>query len=255
VLHGPPHAAQDGRLHLVMFLHGWNGCANSIVSPTKVSCKGNPFTSPASNLADAPARPGWDLASKHDRATQAALLVVPQLAFLARNSAAGRFSDPSAFDAFASDLFVEIGKHQPLSRTQIEKATLTLVAHSAGYVTALAILRSSKWASRVTSVVLFDALYGQAEQFAEWLAGPGVPGRKLISLYTGRATTYRENRRLAALVGKTRARLAVEPGGSLPDAIRTYDVVIAKVRTPHGAIPAEHYTEVIGALMSRPSEP
>jgi hypothetical protein len=220
-------------LELVIFFHGWSGCAASLVSPGRVPC-----------VRGARAREGWDLAGVHDSAARNSVLVVPQLAWLARDGSPGRFRDPEAFARFLAAALAEAN-----GPTLDAFAAITLVAHSAGYETLLAVLPSDP---RIRHVVLLDALYAGSDAIASWVAGD--TGRRAVSLYTGERSTYEQSHALARRAREALgdAAVAVEPA-HLAHAIAERRVVIARARSPHGAIPQRELGDLLRALPGVPN--
>ena len=236
---GAPHAVValpaglrvDEPLALVVFLHGWSGCARALAGEGRVACR----------RGGRPAR-GWGLAAQHAAAEDGSVLVVPQLAWLARDGSAGRLVEDGFFREMVAELLsgpVSEALGRELGMDDLGE--VTLVAHSAGYESALAILEHG--GVEVRSVALLDALYGGADRFVEWLAG-------LVSLYTGRASTYRESRRLARLAtGELGAvSVIVDPDAPLAEALPIRRVVVDRSPHPHGAIPTRQLEEVLRAF-------
>ncbi|MBX3250083.1 MAG: hypothetical protein KF901_23095 [Myxococcales bacterium] len=204
---------------IVVFLHGWRGCVAVLAGAGDVSC-GPGFA----------AEPGWGLVDLHARAAPSALFVLPQLAFRGRSGSAGRFREPG----YASRFLADIGAPA--------EAPIVLVAHSAGFESALAWLRSGA-GSRVTEVVLLDALYAGTHAFFEWVSADPTR-RRLSSFVVGRGGTRRENERLA--------RLARRHGLALGDALDSAAPIrVIEGRASHGALPTRHLGEVLEALVPR----
>ena len=221
IVHLPAGLDATRPMGIVVFLHGWSGCARMLASSGRVSCaEGRPL------------RTGWGLIDQHDAAGTNSVFVVVQLAFMERTGRPGQLAEPGAFasllralldDAFETHLGIEL---------DLDTVPITLVAHSAGYESALAILEHGR--TDVRAVLLLDALYAGADRFAEWLAEDEA--RTLVSLYTGHASTYRESQRLIELTNG-RARVDRSPH-------------------PHGAIPREQLTALLrDTLASRRSRP
>jgi len=166
---------------------------------------------------------GWDLLAA--ARSGGARWLFPQLAFRARDGSPGRFREP----AFARAFLEELG---------LADGPLVLTAHSAGFETALAWLRSDV-RERIRAVVLFDALYAGAHTFADWALER--PDRRLVSYVIGQGGTRRENERLRA---HAIAR-GVAVGDSLEEDAR---VRIVEGRAAHGDLPARHLEEVLRAL-------
>lgn len=147
VVHAPEGFQPEGAT-VVLYLHGWEGCARAIVATGPVPC-----------LDGGAPTAGWGLGARHDDAGTNSVLVVPQLAWLARSGNPGRFREPGFAAAWLAQLTAEVlGPQLGLERIE----DLVVVAHSGGYVTALALLP----ALPVRDVVLLDALYGGGERVA-----------------------------------------------------------------------------------------
>lgn len=242
VVHAPPGLDPTQPLHVVVFVHGWRGCARQLAyGGDDVTCRDG-------------ARPvtGWDLAARFDEAHVDALFVVPQLAFLVQDGSPGRFIEEGRFAAFLDELIAALRDRLGPPADASRVASITLLAHSAGYETALAILSRGGVSSRLRSIVLFDALYRGHGRFADWVLED--PERRLVSLHgaTGRTVSQSE-----LLVGRLRRPLgdALSDGaeGSLEALIHEHRVVVARASAPHGDIPARHMAEVLRGL--RPGVP
>lgn len=234
IVHAPPGFDPARPLRLVVFLHGWSGCARVLVHAGPTACKEGERE-----------REGWGLAARVDEAGTDALFVVPQLAFMRRSGHPGRFSEPGRFRAFLGELLTSLAPRIGPGRALADVEGVTLLAHSAGFEAALAILRGG--GVEVGNVVLFDALYAGVEPFAAWALG--APDRRLVSLYTGGGRTARQSRRLArrldAAVGDGLAR---DREASPAARLREARVLIARSTAPHGQVPARHIPELLGPL-------
>lgn len=233
IVHAPPGFDPGRPLRLVVFLHGYSGCARVLVGIGSVACKDG-----------GPPRPGWDLAGRFDEAGSDALFVVPQLAFLRREGDPGRFAREGGFRAFVGELLAAL--EGPLAGARLEDVErVSLLAHSAGFESAMAIL--GRGGIEVNDVVLFDALYAGTAVFARWVAGD--PGRRLVSLYTGGGQPARQSRRLAGLLrGSMGEGVVYDREGPLPEVVREFRVVIARSPARHGEVPARHLAALLPAL-------
>ena len=255
IVHAPASFDAIGPLRLVIFLHGWTGCARQLAYAGEVRCRDGEET----------AREGWGLDDRFDEAEADALFVLPQLAFLARDGGAGRFDEAGRFAAFLEETLEAIAERVgPDGLARVE--SITLLAHSAGFETALAVLARGGVDDRIGHVVLFDALYRGVEPFGEWVCAE--PGRRLVSITTGGRTATQSQR-----LGRwARARLGdalvtcqppAQPPGQppgeaargLPELVRDLRVVIAPSDAPHGLVPARHLAELVRALLDAPQTP
>jgi pimeloyl-ACP methyl ester carboxylesterase len=235
IVHAPPGLDLARRpLRVVVFLHGWSGCVRVLAHEGPTGCRDGER-----------ARDGWGLLARFDAGAPNALFVLPQLAYLERDGSPGRFREPGRFRAFLEELLVAL-RPRLGAVTVDELAPVTLLAHSAGFETALALL--ARGGVEVGSVVLFDALYVGVEPFATWVAA--ATERRLVSLYTGTGRTARQSAMLAR-----RARTLLPSGAvaedasiSLPEALRSHRVVVARSPVGHGAVPGRHLPEIVAGL-------
>ena len=234
VVHGPLGLPAGRPLHLVLFLHGWRGCARVLAADGQIACR-----------EGGSARRGWGLSTLHDAAGSATVLVVPQLAWLTRDGSPGRFAQPGFAEAWLDELAEALREELGGARPDI--GSVTLVAHSAGYETALAFLAQAERVP-IRNVVLMDALYGGTEDFAAWALADD--GRRLMSLHTDQRSTSRESAALARLCSEQMGAEAVsnEDAGSIGEAVLTHRVVVRRSPWGHGAIPSRQLEEVLRAL-------
>jgi hypothetical protein len=101
-----------------------------------------------------------------------AVLVAPQFARDALDSSAGTFWQPGAFARFLREAADRLAKLQGdrSSRGAFAKLPVILVAYSGGYLPAAWSLQVGGIGSRLRGVVLLDALYDNADDFADWLS-------------------------------------------------------------------------------------
>jgi len=101
-----------------------------------------------------------------------AVLLAPQFAVDAKDSSAGRFWEPGTFARFLDEAADRIAKWQGNAslKKSLRKAPVILVAYSGGYQPAASILAYGGAEQRIYGVILLDALYGQEEKFADWIA-------------------------------------------------------------------------------------
>ncbi|HEX6243224.1 MAG TPA: hypothetical protein VFZ61_20060 [Polyangiales bacterium] len=221
-VHLPSRLDARAPVHWLIFLHGFSSCARALMAEGEAPCQGN-----------GPPQRGYGLAALHERTRGNTLLIVPQLAFLTRDARAHRFQQQDGFARFVAELR---GLLAPSLRSKADPASITLLAHSAGYHAASCIV-ASDGPHEVRNVVLFDALYAHWDVFARWLEQR--PSRQLISLYTHDRDTTEGNRKLAALLRRA------EPPVS--DRLR-----IERVNTPHRLVPERHLESVLDSLFRVP---
>jgi hypothetical protein len=230
----------SGPLHLVVFLHGYNGCVPVLMGQGEMHCRpGDPATQ------------GWDLGSYHAAAHTNTLFVVPQLALNQRDGRPGRFELQGEFRAFLEEL-LEGPLAGPLGRPHSlrDVASVDLLAHSAGYQTALAIMEHGALGGLLKSVVLFDALYGEGPRFADYIEAHAATGLRFVSIALPNGIPAHEN---VALLRRLRRTLGTEhvftsDAEHLAEAIALHPIVIASGTPPHRLVPANHLAEVLRSL-------
>ncbi len=101
-----------------------------------------------------------------------AVLVAPQFAVDALDSSAGRFWEPDVFSQFLDEAAERLAALTSERGTThlFHTCPIILVAYSGGYMPASAILQARGVNDRLKGVLLFDALYGEADTFADWIA-------------------------------------------------------------------------------------
>lgn len=101
-----------------------------------------------------------------------AVLLAPQLAVNASDSSAGKFWQPGALKRFLAESAVHLAKlyGDPLAAKTFAAMPIVIVAYSGGYVPAAWGLHVGGLGGRVRGVVLLDALYGEIDKFASWIA-------------------------------------------------------------------------------------
>jgi hypothetical protein len=100
-----------------------------------------------------------------------AVLVAPQFAVNASDSSAGRFWERGAFGRFLGETAQELGRMHgdPRAVRAFTSIPVVIVAYSGGYLpTAWSLVRGGV-EKRLRGVVLFDALYGELDTFANWI--------------------------------------------------------------------------------------
>ena len=101
-----------------------------------------------------------------------AALVAPQLAFDARDSSAGNFWREGFFASYLKEAAVNLAKlyGQQAVSGDFDRLPVIVAAFSGGYYPAVWSLQQGGAARRIAGVMLFDALFGDADKFAAWTA-------------------------------------------------------------------------------------
>jgi hypothetical protein len=137
---------------------------------------------------------------------QNAVLVVPQLAVMAADSACGHLESPGGFRRLLEGALATAAREGKVTLgdaafpADAPLGQVCISAHSGGYHAAACSLRDGGVDVRET--YLFDALYAESDVFRDWvLSRRGAPARsrhKLVSYFTVGAPTEPLNRALRA---------------------------------------------------------
>ncbi len=230
------HAPAGVDLHdtsLIVYLHGWEGCAQVLAASGATPCR----------AGEAP-QPGWGLADRHDEAGTNSIMVVPQLMWRAQSGNPGRFREPGFASAWLEALVDEVLVPELGLRGREAIGEIVLVAHSGGYLTGLSLLKNDELP--ISSLVLLDALYGGADQVAAWALAD--PQRRAISLFTAHPGTRGQSLRLAQLAeAGIVGSVAVQPA-DLREAMQGHRVVVSQTADPHGLVPERSLSTVLAGL-------
>jgi hypothetical protein len=124
-----------------------------------------------------------------------AVLVAPQFAVDAADSSAGRFWEPGGFARFVKEAGAKLAAldNNPAAALRYGSLPVIIVAYSGGYAPAAYAIRQGGLGKKLKGLVLMDALYGELDEFADWVKTS--KSTFFISAYT--ASTRRQNMALA----------------------------------------------------------
>jgi hypothetical protein len=219
VAHVPDGFDPRERLNLILFFHASDQCVAQLALGGDVIC--TPRSKPTV---------GAGVAWRHDDAGTMSLFAAPQL-MLWDGGTAGRFVERDYFPMFLDELLESTfapGLGGP--RTTDDLASVTLVAHSAGYRNVFEIIRRDDWDDKVQNVVLLDALFdGGVEVLSAWVErglAKGLP-RKLIAVHGPWGANVENGRAIAERVEEAApGSTIVDPPGALADAARSHVVTV-----------------------------
>lgn len=135
------------------------------------------------------------LAEQFAESGRKAILVVPEGPHHAPDSFGGKFEDEGGFRRFMAELAATLRREKDFAAAEFSLGRIILSGHSGGYQVMSAILTRGGMEAAIAEVWLFDALYGQTEQFRVW--ADRSRGR-LINLYTDHGGTEGESKKLIA---------------------------------------------------------
>ncbi|KAA3447686.1 hypothetical protein C7I87_25725 [Mesorhizobium sp. SARCC-RB16n] len=99
-----------------------------------------------------------------------AVLVAPQFARDAQDSSAGNFWAPGFFAGFMAEAAQGLAKLTGAKTAKFEAMPVVLVAYSGGYNPAASVLGNGDIGGRLLGVILLDAVFDEADIFADWIA-------------------------------------------------------------------------------------
>jgi len=249
-VHVPPGFDATRRPGLVLYFHGWQGCAAAALSEQDLPCDGA-----------GPLRSASNLARQLDEAEVNAILVAIELRVDAPTGEPGRLAMPAGGRELLRELFAEhladpLGCALPVDAFD----RIVIVAHSGGYQAAASVISQGDL-PQVTEVILLDALYGAKEVFARWIADDiarfdaRVEARlRFVDLYTCCGGTSelsrsmeREVQEALAEAGLPEEVYADDGDGELDAAALARPVVFKRVPRPHGALPRAYVGRLLEA--------
>jgi hypothetical protein len=180
---------------------------------------------------------------------QNAILIVPEIAVMAPDSAAGKLETPGAFARLVEDTLRTLDGHD--GRAALGSAALPagpttgrviVSAHSGGYHAAALALKHG--GVPVREVYLFDALYSDVDVFRDWVvAGRGKPmsaRHKLVSYFTA-GTTETNTKKMFAELAQAGVDVATEnvEGTLSREELTHAEAVSIRTSLAHGKVTSE----------------
>ncbi len=142
-------------LSVVVFFHGWHGCASVVAGADVAPC-----------VPHGHRRVPLGLVRQMRAARADAVLIVPQFAMDVAATEPGTFRDDGGFRRFLAEILARIEPHVGLHRVD-DLARVVLASHSAGFVPLLHALE--RGGVPVTEVALFDSMYDHRVRFEHWV--------------------------------------------------------------------------------------
>jgi hypothetical protein len=153
------------------------------------------------------------------------ILVVPQGPMQTASGNFGKLLDPGGLAALVQQVMVVLYREGSIVSPQLGELVLT--AHSGGYVAVATNLDPAINALPVTHVHLYDAIYGFASSFVDYVEAGGV----LRSNYTPFGGTVDQNQQVIASLEQAGVPVVTEP---TQRALRDEPVIIYAADTSHG---------------------
>ncbi|MBP1768414.1 MAG: hypothetical protein H6P98_2529 [Candidatus Aminicenantes bacterium] len=169
----PRRYRSEEDVDLVFYFHGWRQNLAGVLS-------------------------SYEIIEQFVRSRRNAILVIPQGPKDAPDSFGGKLEDGDGFRRLVGDILARL-RRLGISRAE-KPGAIVLAGHSGGYHVLAQILARGGLTGNIREVYLFDALYGEADEFAYWLEDQKG---KIIDIYTQDGGTKAESEDwLAALTGR-----------------------------------------------------
>ena len=164
-----------------------------------------------------------------------AVLLAPQLAVNAADSSAGKFWQPGGFKRFMDESASHLARltGDPKSAQAFANMPIVIVGYSGGFLPAAWSLDVGGATNRVRGVFLLDAVYGELDKFASWIANNR--SGFFVSSYT-RYTKRRDQELIEMLRDK-----GITVTENMDGPLRPGSVVF--VQTPNGVTHRDYVTQ------------
>ncbi|HTJ03527.1 MAG TPA: hypothetical protein VL492_12110 [Methylovirgula sp.] len=99
-----------------------------------------------------------------------AVLVAPQMAVDALDSSAGHFWERNFFAKYMNEAATHLAELTGLPASRFNALPIIIVAYSGGYLPAIYSATVGGTGVRIGGIVLLDALFGETDAYADWIA-------------------------------------------------------------------------------------
>ncbi len=99
-----------------------------------------------------------------------AVLVAPQMAVNALDSSAGHFWERNFFAKYMNEAAAQLAAMAGQPASRFNALPIVIVAYSGGYVPAICSAEIGGIDNRLAGIVLLDALFGETDKYADWIA-------------------------------------------------------------------------------------
>src|SRR5229473_1835848 len=163
-----------------------------------------------------------------------AVLLAPQLAVDAADSSAGKFWQPGGLKRFVAESADNLARlsGDPAAAKAFANMPVIIVGYSGGFVPAAWSLEVGGLGNRVRGVFLLDAVYGELDKFASWIANNR--SGFFVSAYT--RYTRRHDKELMAMLREKGIAISDEMDGPLQPGSVVF------VETPEGVTHRDYVT-------------
>lgn len=187
---------------------------------------------------------GLDLPGQIDRSGANAVLIAPQLALNAQESAPGKFVEPGRAASFVDEAQTLLRSVLGGDDAAWRRTPIIIAAYSGGYRTAGQIVSHGGLEDRIAGLVMLDAFFADSGLYASWLAR-NHHRAFLYALYT-RSSAEETNLLKTRLIERNIAYATRDDGGPLTG------IRIIELESAHGEVAVKGPpAEPIGALLRR----
>jgi D-alanyl-D-alanine carboxypeptidase/D-alanyl-D-alanine-endopeptidase (penicillin-binding protein 4) len=211
----PKNFRESEKIDFVIHFHGWN---NTVAGALEE----------------------YQLAEQFCASGKNAILIVPEGPHNAPDSFGGKLEDTNGFANFMAEAAANLRASGLLARTNFEIGSLILSSHSGGYHVMAAILDHGGLSAKIKEVWLFDALYGNTENFVAWQK---TENGRLLDIYTDHGGTKDETEKLIASYKATAtAFYAAEDSAAPPESLQTNKLVFLHTDMIHNDVVSKRAT-------------
>ncbi len=182
----------------------------------------------------------YQLVEQFSASGKNAILIVPEGPHNAPDSFGGKLEDTNGFKIFMAEAAEKLRASGALARTNFEIGSVILSGHSGGYHVMAAILDHGGMPEKIREAWLFDALYGNTENFVAWQKNENG---KLLDIYTDHGGTKDETEKLLASC-KTNgvSFFAGEDANAAPENLLTNKMIFLHTDMVHNDVVAKRGT-------------
>lgn len=182
----------------------------------------------------------YQLISQFAASGKNAVLIVPQGPYNVPDSFGGKLEDTNGFKNFMMEAVATLKGSGVLAQTNFEIGNIILSAHSGGYHVMAAILDHGGLSQNIRETWIFDALYGNTENFMGWQKREN--GR-LLDIYTDHGGTEGETTNLMTSLKTSGVNfLFSEDTKATPQELETNHLVFLHSDLPHNYVVAKRRT-------------
>jgi hypothetical protein len=249
----PPDYSGAATVDLVIFVHGWRGCAEVIINDEEAPCHPGGEVTHAYHLADALASSGKD-----------AVLLVLEGPYDQCSVDDGALVQQGRFAALVGEALGALTKAagDPPDAPPLALGQIQLVAHSGAVKAVADILDHGGLDDHLAEVDLLDTLYGSADSFARWFdtqalaaAADAIPRRRVVVLYTNDSGAEGLSRQLESRPLPAAAAMADKPDDpikltervapALSDTELAAPILFGQTFVDHSALPLVYFPQLL----------